>query len=60
VLTLAGHQRKTVSRGGTSPRYLAASNGTGYLVYLNKATLFAIPFDLEKLENARHRPAHPG
>ena len=55
VLTLADGHRKTVSRGGTSPRYLASSNGStsngfGYLVYLNKATLFAIPFDLEKLE----------
>jgi len=50
VMTLAGRHRKTVSRGGTSPRYLATSNGTGHLVYLNKSTLFAIPFDLDKLE----------
>ncbi|HYL36063.1 MAG TPA: protein kinase [Bryobacteraceae bacterium] len=50
VMTLADHHRKTVSRGGTSPHYLATSNGAGYLVYLNKATLFAIPFDLDKLE----------
>jgi predicted Ser/Thr protein kinase len=50
VMTLADHHRKTVSRGGTSPHYLAASNGAGYLVYLNKATLFAIPFDPDKLE----------
>jgi len=50
VLTLADHHRKTVSRVGTSPHYLATSNGTGYLVYLNKATLFAVPFDLDKLE----------
>jgi serine/threonine protein kinase len=50
VMTLADHHRKTVSRGGTSPRYLATSNGAGYLVYLNKATVFAIPFDLDKLE----------
>jgi serine/threonine-protein kinase len=50
VMTLADHHRKTVSRGGTSPRYLAASNGAGYLVYLNKSTLFAVPFDLDKLE----------
>jgi serine/threonine-protein kinase len=50
VLKLADGHRKTVSRGGTSPHYLAASNGAGYLVYLNKATLFAVPFDLEKLE----------
>jgi len=50
VMTLADHHRKSVSRGGTSPHYLATSNGAGYLVYLNKATLFAIPFDLDKLE----------
>jgi serine/threonine protein kinase/Tol biopolymer transport system component len=49
VMTLADRHRKTVSRG-TSPRYLATSNGTGHLVYLNKASLFAIPFDLDKLE----------
>jgi serine/threonine-protein kinase len=50
VMTLADHHPKTVSRGGTSPRYLATSNGIGHLVYLNKATLFAVPFDLDKLE----------
>ncbi len=50
VMTLADHHRKTVSRGGTSPHYLATSKGAGYLVYLNNATLFAIPFDLDKLE----------
>jgi len=49
-MTLADHHRKTVSRGGTSPRYLATSNGAGHLVYLNKSTLFAVPFDLDKLE----------
>ena len=50
VMTLADHNRKTVSRGGTFPRYLATSNGTGHLVYINKATLFAVPFDQDKLE----------
>jgi Tol biopolymer transport system component/predicted Ser/Thr protein kinase len=50
VLTLADHRRKIVARGGASPRYLATSGGAGYLVYVNKATLFAVPFDLEKLE----------
>ena len=49
VMTLADHHRKTLSRG-TSPRYLATSNGAGYLVYFNKGTLFAIPFDPDKLE----------
>ena len=50
VLTLADGKRKVVARGGQSPRYLASSDGTGYLVYVNRATLFAIPFDLATLE----------
>jgi hypothetical protein len=50
VLTLADGSRKVVARGGQSPRYLASSDGTGYLVYVNRATLFAIPFDLATLE----------
>jgi serine/threonine-protein kinase len=50
VLTLSDHRRKIVSRGGSSPRYLPTSNGAGHLVYVNKAALFAIPFDLDKLE----------
>ena len=50
VLTLADRHRKIVVRGGTSPRYLATSSGAGHLVFVNKATLFAIPFDLDKLE----------
>ena len=44
------HRRKTLQRGGTFGRYLHASNGNGYLVYINKGTLFAVPFDPEKLE----------
>jgi Tol biopolymer transport system component len=50
VMSLADHQRKTLQRGGTFGRYLPASNGTGHLVYINKGTLFAVPFDPEKLE----------
>jgi Tol biopolymer transport system component len=50
VLTLADRRRKIVARGGQSPRYLATSSRFGHLVYVNKATLFAIPFDLDKLE----------
>ncbi len=50
VLTLADRHRKILVRGGASPKYLATSNGGGYLVYLNQATLFAIPFDLASLE----------
>jgi WD40 repeat protein len=50
VLTLADRHRKILLRGGQSPRYLPTSSGIGHVVYVNKATLFAIPFDLEKLE----------
>ena len=50
VASLADHRRKTLERGGTFGRYLPASNGTGHLVFINKGTLFAVPFDLEKLE----------
>ena len=39
-----------MERGGTFGRYLPASNGTGHLIYRNKATLFAVPFDPDKLE----------
>ena len=53
VFTLADGHRKIVARGN-SPRYLATPNAgasrAGYLVYVNKATLWAVPFDLDKLE----------
>jgi serine/threonine protein kinase len=59
VLTLADRHRKVVARGGQSPRYLATSIGgasgatsssVGHLVYVNRSTLFAVSFDLTKLE----------
>jgi serine/threonine-protein kinase len=50
VLTLADGRRKILARGGHSPHYLSSSNGTGHLVYINKATLFAVPFDMATLE----------
>jgi len=50
VLTLADGRRKIVGRGGMSARYLPAPGGSGFLVYLNRSTMFAAPFDLEKLE----------
>ena len=46
VLSLSDHRRKTIARGGTSPRYLSS----GHIVYTNRNTMFAMPFDLEKLE----------
>jgi eukaryotic-like serine/threonine-protein kinase len=46
VMSLADHRRKTLVRGGTFGRYLP----NGYLVYMNRGTLFAVPFDVDRLE----------
>jgi serine/threonine protein kinase/Tol biopolymer transport system component len=46
VMSLADHRRKTLVRGGTYGRYLPS----GHLVYVNRGTLFAVPFDLDRLE----------
>ena len=46
VLSLRDGRRKTLVRGGTWGRYLP----TGYLLYINKGTIFGIPFDLDRLE----------
>ncbi len=46
VVSFADRRRKTVARGATSARYLTS----GHLVYTNRSTMFAIPFDLETLE----------
>jgi Tol biopolymer transport system component len=46
VMSLADHRRKTLVRGGTYGRYLPS----GHLIYVNQGTLFAVPFDLDRLE----------
>jgi Tol biopolymer transport system component len=46
VYSTASGQRKTVQRGGFYARYLPS----GHLVYMHEGTLFAVPFDLKKLE----------
>jgi Tol biopolymer transport system component len=46
VMSLADHSRKTLVRGGTYGRYLPS----GHLVYVNQSTLFAVPFDVDRLE----------
>jgi Tol biopolymer transport system component len=46
VMSLGSHHRKTLQRGGTFGRYLPS----GHLVYVNSGTLFAVPFDLDRLE----------
>ena len=54
VMSLSGdgadHRRKILQRGGMFGRYLPGANGAGHLVYINRGTLFAVPFDPDKLE----------
>jgi Tol biopolymer transport system component len=52
VLSLADRRRKTLVHGGANVHYVATSNGAGHLVFSNKGTLFAIPFDLNRLETS--------
>lgn len=46
VQELAGGARKIVQRGGYFGRYVAS----GHIIYLHGGTLFAAPFDLNRLE----------
>jgi serine/threonine-protein kinase len=46
VYSIASGQRKTVHRGGFYARYLPS----GHVVYMHGGTLFAVPFDLKRLE----------
>jgi len=46
VQSLPDGPRKVVQRGGFHGRYLAS----GHLVYVHDGTLFAVPFDLDRLE----------
>lgn len=48
VVEIATGERKVVHVGGSYGRYVP----TGHLVYVNRATLFAVPFDLGRLEVA--------
>ena len=52
VYSIASGQRKTVQRGGFYPRYLPS----GHIVYMHQGTLFALPFDVKRLE-ATGQPA---
>jgi len=46
AVSLGDHRRKTLVLGGFSGRYLPS----GHLVYANRGTLFAIQFDLDRLQ----------
>jgi Tol biopolymer transport system component len=52
VYSMASGQRKTVQRGGFYARYVPS----GHVVYMHEGTLFAVPFDLKRLE-ATGQPA---
>ena len=46
VLSLKDGSRKTIARGGTAARYLPS----GHLIYSNRNTVFAMPFDVAARE----------
>ncbi len=46
VYSMATGQRKTLQRGGSYARYLPS----GHVVYMHEGTLFAVPFDMKRLE----------
>ena len=46
VTSLTDRRTKTLVRGGTFGRYLPS----GHLIYVNRGTLFAVPFDVDRLE----------
>jgi len=50
VVSLADRRRKTLVTGGAFAHYVATSNAASHLLYSHKGTVFAIPFDLTRLE----------
>jgi hypothetical protein len=56
VVSLTDRRRQTLSRKATFGRYVAGSHGTGYLTYVSRGTLYAIPFDTDRLE-VRGKPS---
>ena len=46
IVSLENGRRKTLVRGGASPRYLSS----GHLVYASRAGMFAVPFDIDSWE----------
>jgi serine/threonine-protein kinase len=46
LATLSTGQRRQIFEGGTTPRY----SPTGHLLYSRRASLFAVPFDLDRAQ----------
>jgi serine/threonine-protein kinase len=51
VYSLVDGTRHTIHRGGMYGRYVSSSDGNGYLLYVNKGTLFAERFDLSRMQS---------
>jgi serine/threonine-protein kinase len=49
ILSLKTHERKMLIRGGVLGRYVTASDGHAYLVYVHQSTLLAVAFDARRL-----------
>ena len=52
VVSLADHRTKIVQAGATYGRVVGTRKGHTYLTYVNRSTLFAVPFDTDRLEVA--------
>ena len=49
-MSFVDHRRKILQRGGTFGRYLPTSKHGGHLIFVNRGTLFALPFDADLLD----------
>ena len=50
VVTIDDRRVKTVHEGALFGRYLPGTSGSGHLLFVNGGTLFAMPFDNDRLE----------
>ena len=54
VVSVKTGEIKIVQHGGYFGRYVSSPYGTGHLLYVHDGTLFAVPFDPDRLENLGH------
>ncbi len=52
VVSIKTGEIKIVQHGGYFGRYVSSPYGTGHLLYVHDATLFAVPFDPDRLETS--------
>jgi serine/threonine-protein kinase len=50
VASFSDGRTNTLEQRGFSPRYLATSKSAGHLIYVDQGTLFAVPFDPNRME----------